>query len=314
MTKAVQEDIFSLFGIEDEYAIQKKREEEERQKKAEELRKQIASKQAAAQESSKSEPKEKEKDSFDINENTIIRFLGESLDIFTYFTSEEIAEGLLVKKADGETERKPLTGELLRKRMEKDFPELTKDMTEMVYLKDKNIIVTIQKAKKKGNCMETSSLEGVSSLSIPFSILKEFISLARFFGEHSLEVHADIYKRNDQYFLDVPKQKVHKYWCEVTEVAYRIATRVEDAVKVCEIHSHHFMKPTPSLQDNESERLPGMVYAIVGCIQKPFPDISVRMFISEEDGFVSLPYNTVFEDPFTTLPIFEMSNFEVVVS
>ncbi|WP_448193011.1 hypothetical protein, partial [Azospirillum sp. sgz301742] len=162
---AGQEDIFSMFGIVDEAAEQKKREEEERAKKAEELRKKVE----AQREASSSQPAAKKveiKVVFEPNESTVIRYYGESIDILNYFTTEELAEGLLVKKKDAESERKPLDGELLRRRMEKDFPELVKDMTEMVYIKDKNIVIPVMKAKKKGNCSETSSFEGVS-LSIP---------------------------------------------------------------------------------------------------------------------------------------------------
>lgn len=314
MTKNViagQEDIFSMFGIVDEYAEQKKQEEEERARKAEELRKQVESKKVAT---TGTEKKEKEKDLFEVNQDTVIRYFGESIEIISYFTSEELAEGLLIKKKDGETERRPLDGELLRKRMEKDFPELVKDMTEMVYLKDKNIVIPVMKAKKKGNCRKTSSQEGVS-FPIPFKILSQFISLARLYAEQSLEIHADIYRSTTgHFFLDVPAQRVHKYWCEVSESSADIAERVEDAIKVLEIHSHHWMAPLPSTQDNESERLPGMIYAIIGGLQKPLPDITIRQFISEDEGFSQVPFQLVFEDSFTSLPAFDMSKIEVVIA
>lgn len=306
-----QEDIFSMFGIVDEYAEQKKREEEERARKAEELRKQVEATRAASTNTAEKK-KVEAKVVFEVNESTVIRYFGESIDIFNYFSSEEIAEGLLVKKKDGETERKPLDGELLRRRMEKDFPELVKDMTEMVYIKDKNIVIPVMKAKKKGNCTETSSNEGVSSL-IPFSILRDFIAVARLYAEHSLEVHADIYKgHTGKYFLDIPGQQVHQYYCEVTEDALDIVSRVEDAIKVMEIHSHHKMVARPSQQDDLSERLPGMIYGIVGRTQNAFPDIFIRKFISSTDGHVTLPYSSVFQDPFNQIPDFDMSKIEVL--
>jgi hypothetical protein len=188
-------------------------------------------------------------------------------------------------------------------------------MTEMVFLKNKNMVVALQKAQRKGNCMETSSFEDVSlpSSPIPFNVLKEFISLAKMYGDQHLEIHADIYYNNGIFFLDVPGQQVHPDWCEVTESAFSIVQRVEDAVKVCEIHSHHSEPPHPSSQDNESERFPGMIYAIVGHTHKPFPEITIRTFISEEIEWVTLDYNMVFEDPFLSLPFFEMKKVEVVV-
>lgn len=307
-----QEDIFSMFGIVDEVAEQKKREEEERARKAEELRKQVEANRANPSSSSETKKKEVVKDVFEPNEDTVIRYYGESIDIYNYFSPEELAEGLLVKKKDGDSERKPLDGELLRKRMEKDFPELVKDMTEMVFLKDKNIIIPVMKAKKKGNCMETSSSEGVSFSPIPFSILTDFISVAKMYAEHSLEIHADIYRDSKgQYFLDIPGQQVHKFWCEVTEDARNIAERVGDSIKIVEIHSHHSMAARPSEQDNRSERVPGMIYAIIGRLQNYFPDVFIRTF-SNEYGHVSLPFNLVFQDPFLKVPEFDMTEIEVM--
>lgn len=307
-----QGDIFTMFGIVDEVAEQKKREDEERARKAEELRKQVESNRAKASSNPETKKKEVEKDVFEPNESTVIRYYGESIDVLTYFTTEELAEGLLVKKKAGEPERKPLDGELLRKRMEKDFPELVKDMTEMVFLKDKNIVIPVMKAKKKGNCMETSSCEGVSFSPIPFSILSDFISVAKIYAEHSLEVHADIYRDSKgQYFLDIPGQQVHQFWCEVTEDAHNIAERVGDSMKIVEIHSHHSMPARPSEQDNRSERVPGMIYAIVGRIQNYFPDVFIRTF-SNEYGHVSLPFNLVFQEPFMKIPEFDMTEIEVM--
>jgi len=309
---AGQEDIFSMFGIVDEAAEQKKREEEERAKKAEELRKKVE----AQREASSSQPAAKKveiKVVFEPNESTVIRYYGESIDILNYFTTEELAEGLLVKKKDAESERKPLDGELLRRRMEKDFPELVKDMTEMVYIKDKNIVIPVMKAKKKGNCSETSSFEGVS-LSIPFKVLQDFIAVAKLYNEHNLEVHADIYRNNDgEYILDIPKQQVNPLWCEVTEDAIDLAMRLTDAVKVMEIHSHHTMAALPSSQDNQSERVPGMIYGIVGRLNNYFPDLYLRVFVSPAIGHKRISYSDVFESPFLNVPEFDMEKVEVAI-
>lgn len=319
--KLEQTDIFSMFDIEDEAAEQKKREDEERRKKAEELRKKMElAKHANADKSSEIPASKPEPEKFDVNENTVIRHYGESIEITSYFTTEELAEGLLVKKKDGEDERKPLDGELLRKRMEKDFPEMVKEHTEVVFLKSKNLVIITQKAKKKGlDCMEESlSYDSGSSFSfpfpkIPFAILRDFIAVARFYGEVELEVHADVYYQNGQYFLDFPQQLVHRYWVEVIESSSEIVNRVEDAVKVLEIHSHHKMRPIPSSQDNQSERVPGRYYAIVGLTQKFLPDITARKFISEEYGHVNLSPELIFEDPFHKIPAFNENAIEVCV-
>lgn len=165
------------------------------------------------------------------------------------------------------------------------------------------------KAKKKGNCREASSIDDASSPAypfpkIPFSILRDFISIARLYGEEFLEIHADIYfnKEKETYFLDWPSQLVHKYWVEVTEDSASIVERVESAIKVLEIHSHHIMPAKPSHLDNESERLPGMYYAIVGKTHKLFPDIFVRTFVSGDVGHRRVKADEIFESPFFEIP------------
>lgn len=318
-----QTDLFSMFDIVDEVAEKQKREREERERKAEELRKKVElAKQAKIDKSSDTTTSKPEPDKFDVNEDTVIRHYGESIEITSYFTTEELAEGLLVKKKDGEEERKRLDGELLRKRMEKDFPEMVKEHTEVVFLKSKNLVIITQKAKKKGsNCMEESLSYGSgSSLSlsfpfpkIPFVILRDFIAVAKFYGEAELEVHADVYLQNGKYFLDFPQQYVHKYWVQVIESSVDIVSRVEDAIKVLEIHSHHNMRPIPSSQDNHSERVPGRYYAIVGNTQKFFPDITARKFISEISGHINLSPEVIFENPFHQIPAFNENAIEVCV-
>ncbi|WP_051405140.1 hypothetical protein [Bacillus cihuensis] len=318
----VQTDIFSLFNIVDDHAVKKQKEAEELKKKeqaerevrAAELKKKVAAAAGNKKAEAKKETPKVETVKFEPNEDTIIRHFGESIAITAYFTVEELAEGLLVTKKDSDPERKPLEPEMLRKRMEKDFPELDKNHTEIIFLKDKNIILPVQKAKKKGYCSETLSSDSVSRFisKIPFHILRDFIALAKFYGEQKLEIHADIYFQNGSFFLDVPGQDIHEYFTEVTESAINIGTRVEDAIKVMEIHSHHQMAPRPSLQDNLSERVQKRLYAIVGFTNKLLPDITVRAFISEEYGHIELSPLDVFEDPFMHLPSFEDKKVKVV--
>lgn len=307
-----QTDIFSLFGLVDEHEEKQKQEAAERQAKLDELRKKAAEAKPATAAAS---TVKKEDDQFTPNEDTTIRYYGESIEITSYFSPEELAEGILVKK-DGESVRKPLEAEMLRKRMEKDFPELVKQHTEIIFIKNKNIIVPTMRAKKKGGCMGVLSKDSTSlSLSkIPFSILQDFIAIAKLFGEMSLEIHGDIYfhHQEQRFLLDIPKQNVHRLWTEVTEDAFSVAERIQQhAVKVAEIHSHHTMPPTPSLQDDESERCPLMHYVIVGHIERFFPSIYVRQFISDESGHVRIQPEALFECPFQNLPDFDTAGIEV---
>jgi len=318
---ANQTDIFSLFGIVDDLAEMKKKEEAERKAKVEAeqaeraaIAEEIRNKAQSAIQTEKA-PEKKVEVVFAPNEDTVIRYFGESHAITSYFTPEELAEGQLVRKKDSDDERMPLTPELLRKRMEKDFPELVKDHTEMIYLQAKNLIVPMMKAKKKGNCTEVLYYDNTSHFpyKIPFALLAEFVSLAKIYGLDDFEIHGDIYFsiQTQTYFLDIPKQTVHKYWIEVTESALSIAERIEDSIKVMEIHSHHSMNPTPSEQDNVSETLPGMHYAIIGNIEEFLPNMYVRKYVSEAIGHITIDISSVFECPFVSLPTFNVGDIEV---
>lgn len=315
-----QTNIFDLFGMVDEAKVEKekkeallKKEKEEKLAKQQEEMKKRMEEQKKKSPGTPSTSKETAKvDEFKPNEETTIRFMGESMSITAFFTPEELAEGLLVKKKDKEPERQPLTAEMLRARMEKEFPELVKNHTEMVFLKAKNLVVPVMKAKAKGS-------EGImaahdSLFPIPFDILNQFITLANFYATYNLEIHADIYYCNEKkdYFLDVPAQSIHVYRTEVTESALSIATRIESAIKLMEIHSHHSMRPTPSALDNESERVPNMVYAIVGETERFFPSITSRQFLNEQLGHIQLHPKDIFESPFDQMPSFDPDGIEVV--
>lgn len=317
MTK--QTDIFSMFNMVDEVeeakrekeALAKKEQEEKQAKQQEELKQKLEQSKkdgTAAPTKPANSP-----DEFKPNEETIIRYVGEEFPITAFFSPEELAEGLLVIKKDKEPERQPLTAELLRVRMEKEFPELVKNHTEIVFLKKKNLVVPVMKAKAKGSdgALVTNQ---APFFPIPFQILNQFVTLANLYAEYQLEIHADVYcnKTTGAFFLDVPAQMVGQFITEVTESAWSIATRVEDAVKLMEIHSHHDMMAVASELDNRSERSPGMVYAIVGETSKFFPTVAVREFVNEEIGHILHPLTAVFENPFTDLPDFDSNGIEVL--
>lgn len=148
---------------------------------------------------------------------------------------------------------------------------------------------------------------------IPFNILNQFITLANFYAQFELEIHADIYfnQAQNEYFLDVPAQAISRYRTEVTETAWSIAERVADSIKLMEIHSHHLMVAQPSDLDNLSERAPGMVYAILGETRNYFPQLYVRQFINEDKGHIIVHPNDVFETPFVKMPEFNSEGIEV---
>ena len=244
---------------------------------------------------------------FEPNEFTIIRYWGQDIPITNYITIEELADGVL----NGKGERTPVTAEILRKRMEKEYPELVASHTEMLFLqkKEASYVVPTLKAKKKG----AVSLDTSPSFPlIPFEILSQFLELAKVFSVQDLEIHADIYfdTVKKEYYLDVPGQIVHKYYCEVDENSYSILERIGmDSIKIAEIHSHHTMPPLPSIQDNESETVKGMNYIIVGNIDHFFPSITARKY----NGLAwnQLKLEELFDKPQYQLPHFNADNITV---
>lgn len=229
--------IFDLFNLVDTAEEQRSKveaekkaaQEAEQQKQREELQARIAQAKpttSTSADTTDTPPTPAKTETFNINESSIIRYYGEEHEITAYFTADELEEGLLRKNKDKSTERVKITAEDVRKRLEKDFPELVKDFTEIVFLEKKNILVPTMKAKKKGsyvlNEVVPSKIDIISLRfgKIPFSILSQFISLAQLLAADELEVHADIYfdMTNKKFVLDVPKQLVHKYWVSPIEM------------------------------------------------------------------------------------------------
>ncbi|MDD1505528.1 hypothetical protein PVA17_22675 [Lysinibacillus sp. CNPSo 3705] len=246
----------------------------------------------------KKSPAKTKEEEFDINNDTIIRYFREIIPITNYFTLDEITNGIKIKKKDQTFEFKKIDGEMVRKRMEKDFPELVKDYTEMKYIgKDKNFVIPVTIAKKKGCTGEVkkeveSSKDEPASFKfpskIPLKLLLEFINLARVYAEHKLEIRGEFYYNFDtnSFLLHIPKQTASYH--SVTsddETGYFEIMQLEKnghyVQLACEIHSHHVLEAIPSKIDNESERKPGMFYIIVGNFQTNFmPDIHIRTFVS----------------------------------
>lgn len=323
--------IFSLFDLidTDEKARQAQLEEEKAKKEAEQ-KKELEKKLAKAKETKASDTNSSDKkksapkvESFNVNENTIIRYYGEEYEITAYFTTEELAEGVLKKaKKEEEATRVKITAEHVRQRLEKDFPELVKDYTEIVYIENKNILVPIMKAKKKGNIEMDEVLpsydEGTSFRfeKIPFDIFAQFVALAKMFAKSELEVHGDIYYNftSRNFILDIPQQTVHKFWVNPMENELKTLDRVGiDVKKVCEIHSHHFLRAIPSKQDDSSERIPGMFYVIVGNLANGWPQVHVRAFVNDEVGWAIKKFDDIFVSPFTHIPTFDIDNIKIIL-
>lgn len=258
-------------------------------------------------------------DDFAINEETIIRYYKEIIPITNYFTLDEINNGIQKKKRDDTIEIKKIDGEMVRQRLEKEFPELVKDYTEMKYIgKNKNFIIPVTIAKKKGCKGEVrigveSSIDDPTSFKfpskIPLKLLLQFINLARVYADFKLEVRGEFYYNFDteEFLLHIPKQTVSsELVISDEEPGYyevmQLETNGHFVQLACEIHSHHVYRPLPSSIDNASERKPGMFYMIVGNFQKAdFPEIYLRTFLSDGNNawHESCELQTIFEDDHT---------------
>ncbi|WP_066412908.1 hypothetical protein [Sutcliffiella cohnii] len=320
-----QTNIFTLFGITDEVEEKKRQLEDARIKQQQEIAQRAEKMKQNAESTSKSTaPAKKKEEPFEVNMVTFIYHLGERIPVTAYFTPEEIESGIPTAKKDQEqVEYKKITGEDVRKRLEKDYPDLVAAYTEMVFIKQKNMVMAVPKAKKKGlnqDCTQKSSAsaEGfVVSKKIPFPILQDFIALSkRIYGEHGTELHGDIYIDLDKelFFLDIPQQIALRETVERIEEPHITALKLMDIrfIKVMEIHSHHEWAPIPSMTDNESERQGNMLYAIVGCLNQFFPQVTARYFDTKDQRHININPSMIFENPFDSTPNeYDMSVVEV---
>jgi hypothetical protein len=306
-----QTDIFSMFNIEDEVET-KRIEAEKAAKVAQEARTKAMENFKANVEKSgnASKPAADKKDPFKVTVGTIIRYAGEERPVTSYFSIEQLENGLATKKKDSEEiEYKPISENDLRKKLEDDYPELVANFTSLVYIEKKDIIVPVLQAKKKGNndciiessrILEDSFYTTANKKKIPFHLLAEFLVIAKDFAKtFGTEVHGDIYLDIDsnEFFMDIPKQRVNPVLVEITETPLETALKFIEKryVKVMEIHSHHYMSPTPSSIDDANERSQ-ILYAIVGRLNKLFPEITLRTFDKATQQHITLEPSKVFDE------------------
>jgi proteasome lid subunit RPN8/RPN11 len=306
-----QETIFSMFDITDEVEEKRKKEEAERQKRLEEQKAALDIQKSTAPKKAK-----EEKETFEIKVDTQFYHMGEYIPVIEYVTESEITRGI-EKKKKGETIVESLSSEELRKRLEKDYPDLIKGYTEIVYVKKKNLVLAVSKAKKKG-CGCSKEQFQPRKKKIPFHILRHFVAFSRqVYISAGTECHADVYYDydTDDFFIDVPQQQASPVNVEVVESGLSIAERLSEHRyrKIMEVHSHHTMKPYPSSTDDENER-GQFLYAIVGDLHHFLPAITVRYFDSEKNKHIPLNAETIFESPFVEDKRISKSMLEAVTS
>ncbi|KAA6447003.1 MPN domain-containing protein [Bacillus swezeyi] len=248
------------------------------------------------------------KDKFDLTTETLINFMGHSYPITDYFSIAEIQHGIEKKKKD-EVSYEKITEEDLRKRLEKHFPVLVRDLTTLAYIKKKDLIVPILQAKKKGQLIDSApsyAIDLVRQKKISFSLFRDFVIVAKKISDkYGSEVHADIYfdLRKNEYFMDFPEQTIHPLWTEVSEEPAVTARKFLDKqyVKVMEIHSHHIMPAIPSATDDLAERT-SLLYAIVGNIEDFYPSVTVRTFDIKTNKHVKINVSDVFKSYYEMSP------------
>lgn len=112
---------------------------------------------------------------------------------------------------------------------------------------------------------------------IPVQILKEIFA---FFKEEAL-THGTMalaqmfWSNQDQrYYTHIPKQRT-----TTSSIKYErdVKRESEDAL-VLEIHSKARMNAYFSGVDDHDENLIGVIYGVIGCLDKEVPDISLRVF------------------------------------
>lgn len=248
------------------------------------------------------------KDLFKIDLKTIFCYHRDEIPVTDYFTDEEILEGVRVTKSGGEFELQPITAEMLRERLEVDFPTFVKNYTEMTYIKERNMVIAATIAKKKGALVmegETSITDVLPSFSFPKKmpryILEQFIALSQLFAKLNLEVCGEIYFNfaKNEYVLHIPHQQINEYWVKKSEpshafISFMLNNHEEYVQLACEIHSHHRFVARPSSTDNANERQPQMFYMIVGNISNDSstPSVFARTYTLaqqyEEINYVDL--------------------------
>lgn len=72
------------------------------------------------------------------------------------------------------------------------------------------------------------------------------------------------------------------------------------------------MRAIPSSIDNESERQSGILYAIVGKVNKLFPEITLRIFDQSSESHINIEPTSIFESPFELTASYDTSMVEVL--
>lgn len=176
MTKEnmMQETLFSFLGEEDPTPVQASN--------FQSATKPVAKKKAAGKPTSKTVVEEK----MELTVESTFYYGGEHHPITDYFNQEEIEEGIRITEGDKAGERRPITGEDIRKRMEEEYRELIEEYTHTVFSKEKNMVLLILQARKKGIHIERISAKKMSFLITSENTHEKWIPRVRVKGKWAL--------------------------------------------------------------------------------------------------------------------------------
>ena len=132
----------------------------------------------------------------------------------------------------------------------------------------------------------------------PYEMLTEIIAFFKYFADRKnvCEALVNVYwdTECENYIVKVPEQKVGAVAVETI-----LSDDEDNLIHVMDIHSHNLMDAYFSSTDNSDEKAT-RIYAVIGRLDKLFPDISMR--ISVGGKFVDINPTDVFEYPFKDFP------------
>ena len=132
----------------------------------------------------------------------------------------------------------------------------------------------------------------------PYEMLTEIIAFFKYFADRKnvCEALVNVYwdTECENYIVKAPEQKVGAVAVETI-----LSDDEDNLIHVMDIHSHNLMDAYFSSTDNSDEKAT-RIYAVIGRLDKLFPDISMR--ISVGGKFVDINPTDVFEYPFKDFP------------
>jgi hypothetical protein len=155
-----------------------------------------------------------------------------------------------------------------------------------------------------GNCGDLSDIEAGFTPALPLIPRKTLLDVISFFrslisDRKNYEAIVNIYwdRKHEVFFSVSPKQKVTAVRAD-SELTYEYGSK--QYLHYMDIHSHNVMPAVFSAQDDRDEKATRL-YAVIGKLDKPIPDMSVR--ISNGGKHLLIDPDIVFESSADYYPV-----------